>query len=627
MLSKSGMSNPSEKATDIQSGTILDGRVSRALEALACEFAGAATREAIPQVRQIVSGSTPVAATSISPSWPSLPRSNGSGWKAYEGSEERKPSGLRCTNTVKYRTKQSPGLASEAMRRRESPSRTPDLKSTSTVASPYRGKSRASGLKTRNDRRRRAALVRASRAVSALMMPDSEWRDFGVFPDLKGVAVQAADRPPINLVPPIDFDSRTWSDTTYRCIRVAELVADGHPRPKTLDEFRAIEEGIRAQEREKQEATRLLRLKNDPPEVKWPEFGPTQVRRVRQASAYMQSLMGRLGFFTGTLNPEALKRLAICSNGWGRATSVFRKHVRQLCKRRGLKCLQLDVTEIQMDRYRSCGEPAPHLHMVLVVRNKTGSGSPWLISGADLQRLWDAAINSVVGGEPVATMNRTELVPVKKDVFGYLRKYFSKGSESDDISWTGWEGVRPRQGCSQSGELKAAVEAMTTRHSGVFMSWLELNAERFRGRGFYHLKTYSPDDIPVGNIAEVQFYSPEAELCVFIRFLKDLRKNIAGLRGLANEEFDPVSALGLPVPAADLEAQLPRTLPIGGPGPVTQDLRKRLDILFLNSQIAEPVFPVAVNVPKNEGAETQLSLFPLVNRLSSDGQLGPPGSD
>lgn len=459
------------------------------------------------------------------------------------------------------------------------------------------------------------------------MSPDSEWGDFGVFPDLKGVAVQAAGRPPINLVPPVDFDSRTWNDTTFRCIRVAELVADGHERPKTLEEFRAIEEGLRAQEREKKEATRLLRLKNDPPEVKWPEFGPKQIRRIRQASAYMQSLFGRLGFFTGTLNPESLRRLAIRTNGWGRTTSVFRKSVRQFCKRRGLKCLQLDVTEIQMDRYRSCGEPAPHLHMVLVVRNKTGSGSPWLISGEDLQRLWDAAINSVIEGEPVAAPNRTELVPVKKDVFGYLRKYFSKGSETDEISWAGWEGVRPRQWCSQSGELKAAVEAMTTQHSGEFMSWLEFNAENFRGRGFYHLKTYSPDDIPVGNIAEVQFYSTEAELVCFVRWLKDLRKNIARFRGLANEDFDPVSALGLPVPSADLEAQLPTTFPVGGPGPVSQDLRERLDILFLNSQIPEPIFPVTVSVPENEATETQLSLFPLVNRLLSDGQLGPPGTD
>ena len=459
------------------------------------------------------------------------------------------------------------------------------------------------------------------------MTPDGRWRDFDVFPDLKGVAVQAADTPPINLVPPIDFESRTWHDTTFRCIRVAELVADGWERPKTLEEYRAIEQQIKAQERDREEATRRLRRLNDPPEVKWPEFGQKQVRRVRQASAYLQSFMGRLGLFTGTVNSEALKRLAICPNGWGKTTSAFRRALRQMCKRRGLKCLQLDVTEIQMERYRSSGEPAPHLHMVLIVRNKTGSGSPWLISGDEVQRLWDSAINSVLGGEPVATPNRTELKPVKKNVFGYLRKYFSKGSETDGISWSGWEGVRPAQWCSQSGELKAAVESMTTRHPGVFMHWLELNAESFRGRGFYHLKTYSPDDIPVGNIAEVQFYSPEAELVVFCRFLEDWRKNVRGLGGLPDEEFDPVSALGLPVPSADLQAKLPRTFGVCAPGPVPDDLRKRLDILFVDSQIPEPVFPLAVNVPKNKGAEVQLSLLPLVNRLLADSQLGPPGSD
>ena len=337
--------------------------------------------------------------------------------------------------------------------------------------------------------------------------------------------------------------------------------------------------------------------------------------------------MGRLGFFTGTLTPWVLNKLKFCVNGWGEGMSFFRKSLRQLCRRRGLKVLQLDVTEIQMERYHSTGEVAPHVHMVLLVRNKTGSTSPWLIAPEEMQRLWDAAFNRVIGVESAPEPNFTECVPVLKDVFGYLRKYFSKGNESDEIDWTGWEHVRPKQWCSQSKELKDAVKAMTTHHPGMFMDWLELNEPLLKGRGFYHLKTYAPDDIPVGNIAEVQFYSPEAELVLFTRFLEDWRKSIRFEAGLPYEEFDPVASLGLPVPSADLQAQLPRTLPVGSPIPVTQDLRERLDILLVNSQIPEPVFGPPVTLLEKEGTETQLDLFLSVNRSVLECHLGAEGSD
>ena len=280
-----------------------------------------------------------------------------------------------------------------------------------------------------------------------------------------------------------------------------------------------------------------------------------------------------------------------------------------------MKVLMLDVTEIQMERYHSSGEVAPHIHLVFLIRNRTGSGSRWLVSPAEVQELWDSAWRSVLGASASDEPNRTKTELIERSVFGYLSKYMSKGGEDDEIDWNGWENLRPRQWCSQSTELKRAVESMTTHYPGVFMDWLELNDPLFRGRGFYHFKAWAPDDIPVGNMAEVQFYSPEAELTVFVQFLRDWRRNIRAFSGLPDEQFDPVTAFGLPAPPADLQAQLPRTLPIGAPGTVPQDLRKRLDILFRDSQIAEPVFGGAVDVLVNEGTETQLDFFAALSGL------------
>ncbi len=472
-----------------------------------------------------------------------------------------------------------------------------------------------------------AKLKRAAEAVSQGMAPNQVWKDFVLNPDLKGVSTQAAAGGPLNLVPPVDFESTVWLDDSARCKRKAELRAEGYEVPKTLEDFHELEAQIKVQVAEQEAATRRLRAINDPQEQKDPAFGPRQIRRIRQASAYLQSYMGRLSFFTGTLSPWHLERVAWCPNGWGLLTTNFRRALSQKCRRRGLPDYALDVSEIQMERYEETGEIAPHIHLVFVCKVSAGYRHQFLVSKEELQLMWDSAIHSVIGECSLDIRNRTKTVAVEKDVFGYLRKYFSKGSETDGLDWSLWLGAKPKQWCSVSGGLRKAMKAVSPEVNGIYMEWLNVNAKNFQGRGFYHFKEWCPDEMPVGALGEVQFYSAEAASACFIQFVDDTRRALAFGSGLPYEKLDPVAALGLPVPSADLERQMPRTFPVSGVSPVTQDLRERLDILFVNSQIPEPILSPLSPLLEKEGVETQLELFRDVSRAVLECHLGGKGDD
>lgn len=448
---------------------------------------------------------------------------------------------------------------------------------------------------------------RASEAGKVCENVVADWGEMTVGPDLLGVSAQAPKAPSTNLVPPASLETVDWEDTTFRCRIKAEIRALGDEVPQTREEYGAYLDRKRAEERAWAEGRPVWKQPRE--EIVQGSAGFTRKhrQRVRRGSAALGPYMGRLAMFTGTLCDGAADVLSQIPRGWDELMRLFRREVGRICRRAGLPDLRVDVTEIQLERFARWGMPVPHVHMVMVVRNGKRAGDRWLVSGLQMQRIWDRCVSSVTGLLMPAYNNRTELKSVKHDVFGYLSKYLSKGADVTTIDWTYWAGLRPSRWWRQSDALEEAVKSTTSVMPGGFTEWLVMNEERLRRTGrIVYLKRFAPDLMPTGELVVVQFSSAMDYAALVCAYERDIRRLLNHLLEVVDDQFDPAFALGISVPTRDLEGDLRLTCGVMGPRCVPDGRREALELLFRDIEIAEPVFDVGIGVPMESSSQLKL---------------------
>ena len=476
-----------------------------------------------------------------------------------------------------------------------------------TLAPEYRGASRSSAPRNREDVRmlqKICAWSKRSRYESATRQPP-----FKVGPDLKGVSPVAAAGRPLKLVPPSNFESRhdafkkqVFDDTTFLCQWYAEQRADGweveygwEAAKLRLDELAEREaEAARSLER-----VRALNRKGRPgpcaPPPKCARWGPAPKKKLRQACAFLKPYQKRLAFITLTLSGWCVTRLSLLKNGIGALMSNFRRALMQKAKRAGLEDYYLDVAELQPKRTRREGMPCWHWHCVMVNKFLNLVSADWVLSPEDISELWQSALKVTLGVKELDQTNIVEVKYVKKDVYAYLSKYVSKGTEVSLINWGEWPNMVIKQWVAINKVLRDDIRKITPELPGDFMTWLEMNQKRLKKARLYHLKVWAPDHLPIGNLYEVQFYGVRAfALCVCLwerdrRLLFDMSLR-PSLEVPAKYEFDPRSALGIPIPPEELQSNDLRTIGVCNSWAVPDEFRETLEVTFRDVDIAEPVF-------------------------------------
>lgn len=446
---------------------------------------------------------------------------------------------------------------------------------------------------------------------------DPEWGPLKVRPSGYGVAVQAPKVPTV-FIPPSSFEHRLRSDTSFRCQQKAEFRARGH----VVD---TIEQVLEASRKEKEEARAVEAIKerarekgvssfehHDPVTAVAPgEKGLTRKHRahLRDCFSVFSAYKTRTGLFTGTLTSMQAEALAWVPNGWNTACSEFRRELNRVLKRKGLPLLTVDVTEIQMERLKKTGCPAPHMHMVLVVRNGVRKADKWLISKAEIHEIWNRTVNRVAMLDR-SEMARTQLAGIEHDVEAYVSKYLSKGADPLQCNWSEWVGLQPKRWWNRSKEMKKAVEARSPELPGNMCRWLWTNRQVLLDEGLLRsIKRRAPMDLPVGEILEVDFgcVSAETECCRL--YLIDVRRHAerwARDSDVVDGHGDKRLPMCLTIPSSDFEANRLPTIGTSHPGCFTESVRESLELTLRNSQIPEPLFLGAGVLSEEDGVQLKL---------------------
>lgn len=491
------------------------------------------------------------------------------------------------------------------------------------VATGYRGASRSGGLKTREDQRLLTKLVRWSRCQKCGRKSAAGWEATEVCGDLKAVSVESARGRPLNLVPPSDFESplrteaeRIWNDVTVRCQTKAEMRAQGLAVPETVEQLSEHLAREAAERREAEARLEAFKRRNgvieaEPPVLKPAQFRHDHRKRIRRCAGHMQPLRSQLSFVTTTTSPYATEALAWVPNGWGTLVSTFNRAIAQKLKRRLGRDWVIEVAELQVKRFQRTGQAAMHLHLA-VLNKKTGRfAEPWVIEKQEFADMWNRAIELTVRFSDERLRSRVDVQPVKKDVFGYLSKYFSKGGDLEMVPWEEWVGMCPKQLVYISGGLRSWEKSLRVKLSGDQVAWAITNADWLARNRICHVRVFAPADIPIGNICAIQFYSVTGVSHFLALFERDVRRQLDSHLSesycqLSKYEFDPVLAVGLPVPAVDLEAYDLATIPVRDSGRVPDEFRESIERLFRQVDIPEPVFLGARSLPVQRARQIEL---------------------
>lgn len=151
-------------------------------------------------------------------------------------------------------------------------------------------------------------------------------------------------------------------------------------------------------------------------------------RMLRNACYLMQKTYGkdRLSFLTLTLPDLKEDDWESVYAGWPEALRNFFQWLGRKQEAAGLDKEFVSCTEIQMERYESRGEVAPHIHCVFVGRRaKKG----WIVTPKQVAKAWKRCLAPYLRHSLTCySWNSVEnLVRVKKNVEAYLSKYLSKG--------------------------------------------------------------------------------------------------------------------------------------------------------------------------------------------------------
>ncbi len=506
------------------------------------------------------------------------------------------------------------------------------------TGSPWRQKTR--GPRTREDQRLKRKLADWSRRSDFEPKATGGWSPTVVTGDLRATAVQTANGRPLNLVPPSDFeptvDREYWRlvrDDTERCKWKAERRKQGKSVPTTnIGILRALEEDT-VEEKAAKASLERIKAQNGVAPAQWPENKPAAFthrhrQRVMTHGAHLRPMKDRSVLFTGTLSDGAVEFLSCVPNGWGKLVATFNRELTRRLRRRNAPVWWVGVAELQTERALATGIPGMHVHYAICNKMTGRFHEPFILSKAELGQMWNAAIRNVCGPTYVDEPSRTDIEMIRHDPAGYLAKYMSKGSDTDLVDWDQWVGMIPKQWVYVSPDLRAHEKATQVHLSGDQVEWAVTNGDWLKEVGICHVRVFAPADIPVGNIACIQFYGVKHLSHFLALFERDVRRQLASHVGLiygesSEGEFDPVLACGLPVPAADLQPYDRMTIPVRDLGRVPDEFRESIERIFREVDIPEPVLVPAVPFVEECPSEAQLfldlgSAFEVQDALGAD---------
>ena len=178
----------------------------------------------------------------------------------------------------------------------------------------------------------------------------------------------------------------------------------------------------------------------------------------------------RLSFATLTCPSVSKDEGWLLSTNWAEIVRVFFQKLTRVLGRRGLPKLYCSVTELQPERSEREMHPALHLHFLFVGR-KAGGG--WKIRPYELREMWKEVLGSYLDGE--RDYSAVENVArVKGDAAGYLAKYMSKGSSTDEFTEQ-IEGdvTLPKAWYNIAAAIKKKVKSRTIRNPEILREILQ----------------------------------------------------------------------------------------------------------------------------------------------------------
>jgi hypothetical protein len=155
---------------------------------------------------------------------------------------------------------------------------------------------------------------------------------------------------------------------------------------------------------------------------------------VRNSAILLEQKYGksRLGFVTCTLPGMDEEKCKEAIAKWSEITRRFYQKVKRQLEKISKPFIYTGVTEIQENRFKKHGIPAPHLHFVYLCRDNARSA--YFLFICQLHRAWNEALGECLSGIGVTRGSRdcgalggVHAKSVRKSASAYLGKYISKG--------------------------------------------------------------------------------------------------------------------------------------------------------------------------------------------------------
>jgi hypothetical protein len=368
---------------------------------------------------------------------------------------------------------------------------------------------------------------------------------------------------------------------------------------------------------------------------------PAAARREIEHSLWtLSGFKRRLAFWTITLPTPALVAMKEVKDGWAKFSARVHKELTRRLDERLVCSSWLSVTELQERRTSREGIPCPHLHVCFVNRRgscRRGPGrhlGPWVLGPAELDGIIRVALLSSVGRADWNLSAAGNVKRVKKDAGRYLAKYMSKGGKLIEY-WNQPEvagGLRIPRWWHRSKPMKNRAEAhRPVLHGNI--GWYALgHAFELEALGIAKVTQFEPDEFRPGGV-KVRALRRDGIQLVVEMFLELDPFDEGGIspyvpRFLRREEdwedwdyrYGPASlSRGVAVKRArDVVAVPPGPVPSGYSdanhgfiemgerisGPVTDIVKERLEHLYREIEVPEPVFSSAGGL----GREGQLKL-------------------
>jgi hypothetical protein len=181
-------------------------------------------------------------------------------------------------------------------------------------------------------------------------------------------------------------------------------------------------------------------------------------RMVRSGIALLNRRHGKrnLAFLTVTIPDLPWEELEQVCQGWAELARRLMEEIGRELERAGLNPEYVYVNELQEERWRNDGIPAPHIHAIFQGR-KLGDCS-WGISKEKFRELWERILGNFLGRE-ISLPAATRVEVIKKCAKRYMTKYMSKGdSVVGSICQAGLRHLLPGSWWGMSNSLRRQVK-------------------------------------------------------------------------------------------------------------------------------------------------------------------------